>query len=140
MVEVIWHRIRCYISSDMGRIGVSLAAAFAALSFFGLPGLALAHAHLESAQPPASGTVAAAPTEIGLTFSEELNQKFTRVKITGPDGKAIKTGDAMLMDGDKTFMVSLPSGLGAGTYQVEWQALSRDGHKTRGTYTFTVKP
>jgi hypothetical protein len=72
--------------------------------------------------------------------AEELELKLTGVKVTGPDKKEVKTEGAMLMDGDKTFMVSLPAGLGAGTYKVEWHALSRDGHKTHGDYKFTVKP
>jgi methionine-rich copper-binding protein CopC len=29
--------------------------------------------------------------------------------------------------------------LAAGTYQVSWHALSNDGHKTKGTYSFVVK-
>jgi methionine-rich copper-binding protein CopC len=27
-----------------------------------------------------------------------------------------------------------------GIYTVEWHALSTDGHKTTGSYSFTVKP
>lgn len=119
---------------------ILLATAFTALVSVALSGAAYAHAKLEAAQPPIGGTVKDAPTELDLKFSEELNLKFTGVKLTGPDKKAIKTDDAMLMDGDKEYMVSLPAGLGAGTYKVEWHALSRDGHKTHGDYEFTVKP
>ncbi|TPI46836.1 MULTISPECIES: copper homeostasis periplasmic binding protein CopC [unclassified Mesorhizobium] len=119
---------------------IVLATAFAALSSVALSEAAYAHAHLEAAQPPINGTVKEAPTELDLKFSEELNLKFTGVKVTGPDKKAVKTDNDMLMDGDKTFMVNLPAGLAAGTYKVEWHALSQDGHKTHGDYKFTVKP
>ncbi|MBZ9937213.1 copper homeostasis periplasmic binding protein CopC [Mesorhizobium sp. BR1-1-16] len=115
-------------------------AALVAASMLALPASAYAHAHLEAALPAINGTVAKAPTELDLKFSEELNLKFTGVKVTGPDKKEVKTDDAMLMGGDKTFMVSLPAGLAAGTYTVEWHALSQDGHKTHGSYSFTVKP
>ncbi len=114
-----------------------LAAALACLAH---TGPALAHAHLKSATPPAGGTVTAAPSELDLTFSEELNLKFSGVKVTGPDKAAVPTGEAMLMDGDTTLMVPLSGSLGAGTYKVDWHALSEDGHKTQGSYTFTVKP
>ena len=117
-----------------------LSATFAAVASLTLSGAAYAHAHLEGAQPPVNGTVKTAPNELDLKFSEELNLKFTGVKVTGPDKKEIKTGGDMLMAGDKTFMVNLPAGLGAGTYKVEWHALSQDGHKTHGDYKFTVKP
>lgn len=119
---------------------VILAAAFATVSSVTLSSAACAHAKLEAAQPPINGTVKDAPMELDLKFNEELNLKFTGVKVTGPDNKEVKTDGDMLMDGDKTFMVNLPAGLGAGTYSVEWHALSHDGHKTRGNYKFTVKP
>jgi len=119
---------------------ILLSAALAAAASVALSGAASAHAHLEAAVPAIDATVKAAPTELDLKFSEELNLEFTRVKVTGPDRKEIKTENAMLMGGDKTFMVDLPQGLPSGTYRVEWHALSKDGHKTHGSYGFTVKP
>ena len=119
---------------------IILAAAFAALSFMAYSSAAYAHAELMAAEPPVNGTVKSAPTELDLKFSEELNLKFTGIKVTGPDKKEVKTENAMLMDGDKTLMVSVPGALVPGTYKVEWHALSQDGHKTKGQYNFTVKP
>jgi hypothetical protein len=34
--------------------------------------------------------------------------------------------------------VSLPS-LSPGTYRVIWSVVARDGHRTEGDYTFTIK-
>lgn len=102
---------------------------------------AFAHAHLKAALPPINGTVATAPSELDLTFSEGLNLKFTDVKVTGPDRKTVPTGDASLgPGGDATLSVPVPGPLAAGTYTVAWHALSTDGHKTSGAYTFTLKP
>ena len=115
-------------------------SAAALLVYLGFTGLAYAHAHLVSAVPPAAGTVATAPSELDLNFSEELNLKFTGLKVTGPDGAEVKVDSEMLMNGDKTFMAMLKGQLAAGTYNVNWHALSRDGHKTKGSYSFTVKP
>lgn len=117
-------------------------ASIAATVFLGIlsfAGLANAHAHLVSAVPPAGGTVAAAPTEIDLTFSEQLNVKFTGIKITGPDGAEVKVDSEMLMDGDKTLMATLKEALAPGSYKVSWHALSQDGHKSQGSYDFIVK-
>ncbi|AYG61221.1 hypothetical protein CCGE525_00435 [Rhizobium jaguaris] len=44
------------------------------------------------------------------------------------------------MQNDTVLMVPISGTIGAGTYTVEWHALSADGHKTTGSYTFTVKP
>ncbi|HEX4765537.1 MAG TPA: copper homeostasis periplasmic binding protein CopC [Lichenihabitans sp.] len=113
----------------------------AALCFIALTGQAFAHAHLKSATPPMGETVAAAPSELDLMFSEGLNLKFTGVKVTGPGKKAVATGDASLgAGGDTTLVVPVSAPLSAGTYTVSWHALSTDGHKTSGSYKFTVKP
>src|SRR5579871_1082945 len=101
---------------------------------------ALAHAQLRSATPAAGSTLAVSPTELDLAFSEELNLKFSGVQVTGPDHKAVQTRDAVLKDKNATLVVPISATLAAGTYTVVWHALSEDGHKTHGTYAFTVKP
>ncbi|MDQ0392703.1 copper homeostasis periplasmic binding protein CopC [Labrys monachus] len=116
------------------------SAALAAIALFALAGQAFAHAHLQSATPAVDGTVAAAPTELDLNFSEDLNLKFSGVKVTGPGKAAVATGEPMLMNKNATLMVPLSGTLGAGVYTVSWHALSADGHKTHGSYKFTVKP
>ncbi|MFT4000454.1 MAG: copper homeostasis periplasmic binding protein CopC [Rhizobium sp.] len=113
------------------------AAAALSIAF---AGQAMAHAHLKSAVPAADSTVKAAPSELDLTFSEGLNLKFSGIKITGPGKMAVKTGEASLMDKDATLMVPVTDKLAPGKYTVEWHALSTDGHKTNGSYSFTVAP
>ncbi|WP_413991565.1 copper homeostasis periplasmic binding protein CopC [Labrys okinawensis] len=113
---------------------------FAALIGLAATGSAFAHAHLKSAVPAVNGTVDKAPTELDLTFTEDLNLKFSGVTVTGPDKAVVQTGTAMLMEKNTVLMVPLSGTLGAGTYTVSWHALSGDGHKTNGSYKFTVKP
>lgn len=104
-------------------------------------GAAFAHAHLKSAVPPADGSVKAAPSELDLTFTEGLELKFSGAKLTGPARKAVATGKATLKKGDDaTLVVPVPATLPAGAYSVDWHVLSTDGHKTNGSYTFTVAP
>jgi copper resistance protein C len=115
--------------------GLAVAVALA------LTGQALAHAELESATPPVNGTVTASPSELDLKFSEGVNLAFTGVEVKGPGKKAVATGKAALRaEDDTTLVVSLVETLAPGTYTVAWHALSTDGHKTEGTYRFTVKP
>lgn len=115
-----------------------LIAAFAAS--FAFAGQALAHAHLKSAVPATDGTVKQAPSELDLTFTEGLNLKFSGVTVTGPNKEAVKTGEAMLMKSDTTLMIPITDKLATGKYTVEWHVLSTDGHKTNGTYSFTIAP
>lgn len=103
-------------------------------------GPALAHAHLTSSVPAAGATVAA-PSELDLSFSEGVNPKFTGLTLTGPAGAAAPTGAAKLgPGGDTALVVPVTGPLAAGAYKVRWHALATDGHKTDGSYTFTVKP
>jgi methionine-rich copper-binding protein CopC len=114
-----------------------LAAAAISIAF---AGQAVAHAHLTSAVPAADGAVKTAPSELDLTFSEGLNLKFSGIKVTGPDKATVKTGEGMLMNRGTTLMVPITDKLSAGKYTVEWHALSTDGHKTNGSYSFTIAP
>lgn len=104
-----------------------------------LSSAAFAHAHLKSAIPAVNGKTAKAPSDLSLTFSEALNIKFSGVKVMTTKHKLIHLGKTRLAkSNDKEMLVTLPEPLKAGKYTVQWHALSKDGHKTKGTYTFTV--
>jgi methionine-rich copper-binding protein CopC len=117
----------------------TLASTIAIAAVIAATGGAFAHAELKSAVPPVNGSVTASPTEIDLSFSEDLNMKFSGIKVTGPDNKAVKLGEGMLMDSNTELMVPVTGTLADGSYTVDWHALSGDGHKTHGSYKFTVK-
>ena len=105
-----------------------------------LAGQALAHAHLKISAPAADSTVRQAPSVLDLSFTESLNLKFSGATITGPDKKTIKTGSAALADGGKTLTIPVSDRFVPGKYTVKWSVLSTDGHKTNGSYSFTVAP
>lgn len=101
---------------------------------------AFAHAHLIQETPAEKAVVTVAPTALTLKFSEGVQLKFTGVTITGPDKKTIAQGtEALDPKDDALLTVPLAAALPAGVYTVDWHALSTDGHKTKGTYIFTVK-
>ena len=104
-------------------------------------GQACAHAHLRAETPAADAVVTSAPVVLSLSFSEGLEIGLSGATLKGPGGKAVATGTATLAPGDdKQMSVPLNGALAAGTYTVEWHALSKDGHTTHGTYHFTVSP
>ncbi len=107
----------------------------------GCAGEASAHAHLQTATPAMGGTVAAAPAALGLVFSEGVNPRFSGIAVTGPASTTVPTGPARLApSGDRMLVVPLEGPLGPGLYRVDWHALATDGHKTQGSYTFTIAP
>ena len=110
-------------------LGAALAGALSVSAF--------AHAKLVSADPAAGG-VAKAPSMLHLAFSEEIAGKLSGAKVTDAAGKPVAAAPATAEG--KTLTVALKAPLTAGTYKVDWRAVaSDDGHKTSGTYSFTVK-
>ncbi len=106
------------------------------LSFFQVQ-LALAHAKLVSASPAANEMAMPPPSELRLKFSEGIEIKFAKVKLTGPDKKEVKTGTPKLDEGDKTtLIIPLAAPLVDGNYTVTWQVVSTDSHKIKGSYSF----
>lgn len=98
---------------------------------------AFAHAHLKSATPAADSSVAA-PADVRLTFTEGVEATFTKVSLS-KDGTEVAIKGLATEGADKTLLVVTPAApLTAGTYKVEWHAVSVDTHKSEGTYSFKV--
>lgn len=122
------------------KIRLSLALAVASAFLAGTTG-AFAHAHLKTAMPASGSTVHQSPAELELDFSEGLNIAFSGVTLKSAKGEKVTVGKAHLKaSDDTTLIVPLPRPLAAGHYTVSWHALSRDGHKTKGSYAFAVAP
>ncbi len=110
------------------------------LSGLALAAPAWAHAHLVKADPPVGGSTAATDT-LRLVFSEKIEIKFSKVDLTGADGKPVGPAKTALdPKDDKAVVVTLPARLAPGAYTVHWHVVSVDTHRTEGTYSFTVAP
>ncbi|MGO1344383.1 copper homeostasis periplasmic binding protein CopC [Chromohalobacter japonicus] len=118
------------------RQSLSLLAMLGVLAF---SHQALAHAHLETANPAEDAEIAT-PERLTLTFSEGLELAFSNLALSDSDGTAVELGDATLEDDDMTLTAPIETPLEPGRYEVKWHVLSVDGHKTEGGYTFVVAP
>ncbi|EPV2490991.1 CopC domain-containing protein YobA [Enterobacter hormaechei] len=99
----------------------------------------LAHAHLKQ-QSPQENTVAVAPEVITLNFSEGIEPAFSGVVVTNAQQQKIKTGAVKRDEKDNAkLIVPLEKPLTTGIYTVDWHVVSVDGHKTKGSYHFSVK-
>ena len=98
---------------------------------------AFAHAHLESSTPAAASTVNSA-SELRLVFTEGVEQAFTKVVISH-DQTPVAVSSLKTEPGNQKVLIVTPAQpLPAGTYQVKWNAVSVDTHKSAGDYSFTV--
>lgn len=109
----------------------------ALLTLMASAGSAFAHAHLEQSTPAADSTVNSA-SELRLVFSEGIEQAFTKVAVSR-DHSQVKVSSIKTEPGDKKVLIVTPAEpLSAGKYNVEWNAVSVDTHKSQGSYSFTV--
>jgi hypothetical protein len=99
---------------------------------------AQAHAKLVSADPPVGGVAKAQPQNLDLLFSEKISEKLSGASVKDAGGKAIPAM-TMTEKAGAGLMVMLKQPLKPGVYSVTWHAVaSDDGHRTEGTYSFTV--
>ena len=100
---------------------------------------ALAHAFLDHAVPSVGGTVNGSPSELQLSFTQNVVLAFSGVQIAAEGGGAIPAGKPTIGP-PNTLHVRLGHPLKPGAYVVSWHVVSVDTHHTSGTYRFTVAP
>ncbi|WP_313686334.1 copper homeostasis periplasmic binding protein CopC [Pantoea sp.] len=117
-----------------------IAALLLASSTLAFSQFALAHAHLKTPVPADKSTVETSPQALTLTFTEDVEPAFSGVEIRNAQNQVVPADKATLNDKQHDqLIVPLSQPLPAGSYQVSWHVLSVDGHKTKGSYTFSVK-
>jgi copper resistance protein C len=114
--------------------------ALAAVPLMMSTGIAFAHADLATSNPSAGSTVKTAPMEISITFSEEVEPRFSGIEVQDAEGQRVDQGEAHSAgDHAKVLNVGLKP-LAPGTYKVIWHNTSVDSHKEKGSFEFTFKP
>ena len=108
---------------------------FAAIALLGLANQVQAHAMLDRAEPRVGNTVATAPREVTLWFTEKLEAAFSSITVTNAAGERVDSGKTRVSGSQMS--VTLRAG-GPGNYRVNWRALSLDTHTTEGNFTFQV--
>jgi methionine-rich copper-binding protein CopC len=94
-----------------------------------------AHANLQSASPAVGSTVGSPPGQVSLTFSQNLERKFSRLEVRNAGGARVDSGGVSVSG--NTMRVGV-KGLAPGAYTVHWRVLSVDTHTTEGSFTFRV--
>lgn len=100
---------------------------------------AQAHAFLDHAVPAVGSTVAVAPKQVQLFFTQDLEPAFTGATIANANGQPVATGPAVFDPRNKAEMVLNLPPLAPGHYKVSWHALSVDTHRTEGSFAFDVR-
>lgn len=119
-------------------LGLALAMLAALLSM--TPDRALAHAQYDSSTPDKGERLTAAPSEVTITFTQEIQKVAGTYDITvnKDRGPSVTAGPAVVDDADRTTMsVPLQAGLADGRYVVRWKNVSdADGDPAEGAFSF----
>ncbi len=100
---------------------------------------AWAHAFLDHSSPAVGATVAA-PKEISIWFTEEIEPAFSRIEVTDSAGNRVDQGATRIDTANHELLHVAVKPLPAGAYKVTWHVVSVDTHHTQGDFTFTIAP
>jgi methionine-rich copper-binding protein CopC len=98
-----------------------------------------AHSLLLDSDPKADAAVAASPRQLRLRFNNRIEKRLCRLRLLDARG----TARTLAVDLDDSQVDQLRAALPAlapGSYRVEWQVLSADGHIVSGFFKFRVVP
>ena|SRR5580698_3717121 len=113
-----------------------LLAAVFAVCLFASCRMALAHAILVASTPKVHGTVHGPGVDVDLKFNSRVDATRSHLVLIAPDGKSQPLA---LSKQAAPQTLSTHANLKPGAYTLRWQALSADGHITRGEIPFTVE-
>jgi methionine-rich copper-binding protein CopC len=98
-----------------------------------------AHAFPDHSEPRVGATVEGSPPSVRIWFDGALESTFSSIVVQNKDGLNVDKGNGHVNPSDPLLLeVELPA-LPPGTYHVIWDVLARDGHRTKGDYTFDIK-
>ena len=111
------------------------------LVIFLAPVNAFAHTALVSSSPKDRAVLSVSPTNISLTFNENLikisGKNVSRLSLSDSTNKTIRLGKATL--NKSKISAQVPSALSKGRYTITYRVVSADGHPVTGTIQFSVK-
>jgi len=104
-----------------------------------LPNISWGHAFPDHSDPKVGSTVPASPEKVRIWFDGDLEPAFSTLVVRNAGGTVMDKKDARVNPSDsKLLEVGVPK-LPSGTYKVIWNVVARDGHRTNGDFSFTVK-
>ncbi len=97
------------------------------------------HAFPDHSEPRVGHTVDASPPTVRIWFDGAIEPVFSTLRVEDADKRQVDRNDSRVSATDATLLeVGLPP-LAPGRYRVFWSVVSRDGHRTEGTFGFRIK-
>jgi len=106
------------------------------IALLAMPATALGHVELVSSSPAAGEDVDVAPTEVILTFDDELDPATSSFTVTDPDHNVVGTGEVNLTVADRNVLTGSVTIIDPGVYTVGYAVAGIDGHQIGGAFSF----
>ena len=116
--------------------GAAIAGTVLALTL--IPGIASAHAILESSRPEASALLASSPKEIRLDFDEQVEDTLGDVRVYDSEQREVTNSKTVRSASDASVVTAEVPTLKNGVYVVVWRVVSADGHPVTGAFPFEI--
>ncbi len=99
------------------------------------------HALIMESSPKAEEVLTTSPSRLVIRFNSRIVHALSRVTLLGTDrGQISMHADAGDPPPDPDRLVIRLPPLTPGTYVVQWRVFSVDGHITRGSFSFAIRP
>ncbi|WP_134321706.1 copper resistance CopC/CopD family protein [Cumulibacter soli] len=113
-----------------------ITALLAIIVLLGGAQAAFAHATLVTSSPGNGDVLEEAPTQVTLTFTEEVSLGPGYLRVIDDDGERVDTGNVTVSGEEAT--VQLEAGLPDGGYIISYRIVSADSHPVSGGVAFAV--
>ncbi|HET7521182.1 MAG TPA: copper resistance CopC family protein [Candidatus Limnocylindria bacterium] len=100
------------------------------------PAMTLAHVELIESSPEAGSNLDTAPTEVTITFDDELDPADSSFTVTNVDGNEVGSGEVDLTVADRNVLRGDVEISDPGVYTVSYSVAGVDGHEIDGTFSF----
>ena len=95
-----------------------------------------AHVELISSSPAAGANLLTAPTEVTITFDDELDPDLSHFEVTDAASIQVGSGEVDLTVADRNVMTGPVTITAPGVYTVAYAVAGVDGHVLEGTFSF----
>src|ERR1700683_1723454 len=99
---------------------------------------AFAHAFPDRFSPAEASVVSESPSSVGVHFDNTFDSSANTRRVLNQNGDLVS--GASTPSGDHRTLTTALKPLAPGQYFVKWSALSQDGDRTMGAFSFTFNP
>jgi len=96
------------------------------------------HAEIVSSSPPAGANLLVPPTEVVITFDDELDPDASSFTVSDSHGVEVGSGEVDLTVADRNVLQGAVTIGDPGVYTVTYTIAGIDGHEIEGTFSFGV--